>query len=142
MSFIETVGGQQELRGRDEVQRRLGGGFWDDLRDDAFLVGLFPAPRAEAPSVSRLQDREVVAARPREVEELLRDLRADEMVAGVCGGRSAKAIPLEAGEGSPRARLQGLTEHVSLLHLALAHFLGGRTSRRERGVRRPTLRAS
>jgi hypothetical protein len=92
----------------------------DDGRRDSRVERLVPALSHDAPAVAGLETREkplgpgrreVVAARPRELEELLRHHGADDVEAGVAAG-TAVAVAMEARHGIERTRLEVAAEDV------------------------------
>src|SRR5688572_18146978 len=92
-----------------------------DARCHALLMRLEPTRGAQAPAIAGLQPRkielgmrrrEVVAAKARELEKVLRDLHADGMGAGVLVARVAAAVAKKAGLGPIATALKRFAEHV------------------------------
>src|SRR6266704_1188706 len=106
------------------------GGFEDDLRRHAALVGLDPAQHMQAPAVAGLQAleahlgarrAEVVAARAAEFEELLRHLDANEVRDALRAVGRAAAVTEESGKRIVAAGEQRTAEDVLLLGEDGAH---------------------
>src|SRR6266568_4521062 len=114
------------------------GGFEDDLRRHAGLVGLDPAQHVQAPAVPGLQAleahfrarrAEVVAARAAEIEKLLGHLDAHQVRDAFRAVRGAATVAEKAGERCIAAREQRAAENVLFLGEDGAHKGQTRTGR-------------
>ena len=92
---------------------------------DAGVEGIFPAGGAEAPAIAgfeafevplRARGDKVVAAREGKGEEVIGDLHADGVYAGVFRAGVATAIPVEAGKRSSTASLEDTSENIQRGH--------------------------
>src|SRR5579871_753144 len=104
-------------------------GAQDDPRGAAGLERLLPAGSAQTPPVSgrepgkadfRHRRRQIIAARPRELEERVRHDRADGVAAEVLPAGVAAPVAEEARHRFDRADLEALAEDVAALAASAA----------------------
>src|SRR5258705_11003583 len=104
---------------------------------DAGLECLAPGGGAHAPAIARLETGkaevrrggdQVIALFACELEELPRDLRADDVQAEILRPSVAATVPIEARSGRGGAGREGAAEHVSIVVGHRASYLSRRTS--------------